>query len=288
LPWLFDEIFTSRVRTHRGTIAVVRRVAFALTLGIAAAPRAAAAMDWPNADDSTRPCRPTVSCTADIAKPGALEIEAGALYAKTGEPRLGVFPFLLKQTLTELVQLQVGSSGWSVVVGPPSAHWLDNVFFGPKLHLLDQGDIAPSLALTAQLSVPTFRSEGYVRNDDAFFTAHASKDIGRLHVDWNVGVDLWRVDDSPMVQEFTALALSTALPPPFGVALEGYYFTDAAPLAPRDGGLRGALSATIRSWLVVDAGGDAGFFPSTRAYSLFFGMTIIPAVFWRTGERFPS
>jgi hypothetical protein len=38
---------------------------------------------------------------------------------------------------------------------------------------------------------------------------------------------------------------------------------------------------TARPWLVVDAGGDAGFFPSTRSVSVFLGMTIVPVVLWR-------
>jgi hypothetical protein len=32
---------------------------------------------------------------------------------------------------------------------------------------------------------------------------------------------------------------------------------------------------------MFDVGGDAGWFPSTRAYSVFFGMTIVPVVLWR-------
>jgi hypothetical protein len=68
---------------------------------------------------------------------------------------------------------------------------------------------------------------------------------------------------------------------PLGFAVEGYYFSDAAPLAPHDGGIRVAMSVASRSWLVADLAGDVGFFPATRAYSFFFGMTIIPAVLWR-------
>jgi hypothetical protein len=191
---------------------------------------------------------------------------------------------LLKQTLTTLVQLQIGSNGYTVATGPSSAsqlRYLDNVFFGPKLHLRDQREAWPSLAVSVEASVPTFRAQGAPRDDDAFFTAFASKDVGWLHIDWNVGVDVWRVEEEPAAQAFTAFALSASPLPPFGVAVEGYYFSDAAPLAPRDGGIRVALSVASRSWLVADVAGDVGFFPSTRAYSFFFGMTIIPAVLWR-------
>jgi hypothetical protein len=246
---------------------------------------------WPDASDQVHPCRPTVSCTADIVSPGSLEAEAGALYSRiaSGTAQALSFPFLLKLTLTRLFQLQVGSNGYTFVDTDPSAHYLDNVYVGPKLHLHDQGDFWPSLALSAQVALPTFEAQGYARHDDVFVTAFASKDVGWLHFDWNVGALFWGVEGSPATQAFTALALSPSLPAPFGCAVEGYYFSDAAPLAPRDGGVRVAGTVAARSWLVFDVGGDVGFFPSTRAFSLFLGATLIPVVFWHqqqeTGAR---
>jgi hypothetical protein len=246
--------------------------------------------DWADARDQAHPCRPTVSCTADIVAPGRFEAEAGTLYSSVAgnASRTLSFPVLLKLTLTRLLQLQMGSNGYTVVDATLPAHYLDNVFFGPKLHLHDQEDAWPSLALSAQVSLPTFRAVGYAPHDDVFVTAFASKDVGFLHVDWNVGALLWGLEGASAVQAFTALALSPSLPAPLGAAVEGYYFSDAGPLATRDGGIRAAVSVTARSWLVVDAGGDIGFFPSTRAASLFLGMTIIPVVFWRpegAGDR---
>jgi len=173
-------------------------------------------------------------------------------------------------------------NGFTTIRGAAPAQYLDNVGAGVKVHLQDQCAIGPSLAVTALVSVPTFPSESHLRTYDGFLTGHASKDVGWLHVDWNVGLTVWRLGDAPLAQGFTALALSTSLPPPFSIALEGYAFSDAAPVAPKDGGLRAVLSMSPRSWLVFDVGGDIGFFPSTRSYSVFVGMTIIPVVWWRT------
>jgi hypothetical protein len=242
--------------------------------------------DLPDTDDQVHPCRPTISCTADITAPGRLEVEAGGLYASAAGHTLS-FPILLKLSLTPLVQLQVGSNGYTLVNGVDGAapaRYLDNVFLGPKLHLHDQGGLWPSLALSAQVSVPTFGADGHARLDDLFATAFASKDFAFVHVDWNVGALVWRVNDSPVTQAFTALALSASLPAPFGAAIEGYYFSNAAPLAPRDGGIRAVANVTARSWMVLDVGADVGFFPSTRAYSLFLGVTLVPVAFWRTDE----
>lgn len=222
-----------------------------------------------------------MSCTADIVAPGSLEVEVGGAVAIAKQERTTYFPFLLKQTLAPFVQLQVGSNGYSVATESASQlRFVDNVFFGPKFHLRDQGEVWPSLALSAELSAPTLHAEGAERNDDALFVGYASKDIGFLHVDWNVGVDAWRLQEEPAAQVFTALALSVSPVQPFGFALEGYYFSDAAPLAPRDGGVRLAMTVASRSWLVADVAGDVGMFPSTRAYSVFFGMTVIPVKLW--------
>jgi hypothetical protein len=253
-------------------------VAAALAVALA---EGQARAELPDSDVQARPCRPTISCTADIVVPGALEVEVGSLYSKVAnEAHELTFPFLLKLSLSKFLQLQLGSNGYTSVTGAVPVRYFDNIFLGPKLHIVDQGDYRPSLAITGQVSLPTFSEPGYVPNFDAFLTGHASKDIALLHVDWNVGINTWRLDNSPLTQGFTALALSTSLSSVFGVALETYVFSSAAPAAPRDGGVRVALSSNVRSWMVVDVGGDVGFFPSTRAFSLFFGMTVVPVLFW--------
>jgi hypothetical protein len=237
--------------------------------------------DWPDGRDQAHPCRPTVSCTADIAAPGTLEIEVGEQYARSsavGAPSELSFPVLLKQSIAKIVQIQAGSNGYTAIDTTPIARYLDNVYFGPKLHVHDQETVWPSLSLSAELSVPTFVATGYARGDDVFVTAYASKDVAFLHFDWNVGALLWHVDDAATTQAFTALAVSPALPSPWGAAVEGYVFSDASPWATRDGGVRLAASYAARPWLVLDVGGDAGIFPSTHAYALFTGFTVIPVV----------
>src|SRR5271170_1145897 len=109
--------------------------------------------DAPDARDGAHPCRPTISCTADLTSPGTLEIESGELASvASGGGHAASFPFLLKQTLTRVLQLQVGSNGYTSLGPVPRARYLDNVVFGPKLHLHDQAGAWPSLAISAQLS----------------------------------------------------------------------------------------------------------------------------------------
>lgn len=235
----------------------------------------------PPGDTRTLPCRPTIACTADLVPPGAFELEAGTLFRRLGaDGRQWSFPFLAKLTTAKWFQLQVGSNGYTVAHGDVPAQFFDDAQIGGKFHLVDQGPVLPSLSFSATASVPTFEGRGYLRTYDALFTAYVTKDFGPVHADLNVGENVWRLEDAPRPQEFVALALSMNLPPPFGVMAESYYFTDASPVAPRDGGFLFAIDHSPKPWLMFDFGGDVGMFPSTRAYSVFFGMSVIPALLW--------
>jgi hypothetical protein len=232
-------------------------------------------------DVTALPCRPTIACTADFVPPGALEIELGALGRRLPSGLQRSFPVLFKLTAARWLQLQVATNGYTVQRGSVTTQYLDNVSVGGKLHLLDQGAAAPSVSLSAALSVPTFTGQtGYARADDAFFTAYVTKDLGPLHADFNTGLNEWSLQSSPRDQPFVTLALSVPLTEPLVIMAEGYLFADAGPLAPRDGGFLFALSHAPEPWLVFDFGGDVGAFPSSRAWSVFLGMTVVPAVLW--------
>ena len=121
--------------------------------------------DLPDLREHALPCRPTVSCTADIAALGTLELESGLLSSKLSEQaRVWSYPFL---------QVQVASNGFTTIRGFTPAQYLDNVGAGAKLHVHDQSEIWPSLAATALVSIPTFLREGYLRIYDGFLTGHA-------------------------------------------------------------------------------------------------------------------
>jgi hypothetical protein len=247
------------------------------------APLTARAAGAPGDDDGVAPCRPTIACTAELAHPGTVEVEAGGLYRQAGSGSTQrSLPFLIKLTLSHLVQLQVSSNGYTVAQGDAPARFFDNAVLGVKLHITDQSDAWPALALSGAVGIPTpAGQQGYVRAYDAFFTAYASKDLGPVHADLNTALNLFGLDDHPVAQGLLTLALSTNLPPPFGIMAESYVYSNAAPLAPRDGGFLVALSHTPRKWLTFDVGGDIGFYRLTRAYSLFVGMTVVPVVLWR-------
>ena len=255
-----------------------------MALGVGLWAHVAPAAETPDSTDRALPCRPTIACTAELAAPGTFEVEAGWNASQQSGERTVSFPFLLKQTFTPFAQLQVGSNGFTSLRGDTRSEYFDDVVVGPKILLRRQGALAPALALSAEVGVPTFRATGYARTTDAFFIAYASKDIGAVHADLNVGLTAWRLDGAKL-QTMAALSLSTTVAGPLGALVEGYGFSSAAPVAARDGGVRAGLTLSPRAWLVFDAGGDVGFFPSTRSSTVFVGVTVVPIVFWREGTR---
>jgi hypothetical protein len=256
-------------------------LALALGLTCVALAGDAHAQSTPDDEAKSLPCRPTIACTADIVKPGFFELETGMLFRRLAATKQWTFPFLAKLTLTRDLQLQVGSNGYTGQFDGVPARYFDDVTAGLKAHLFEQKGLVPSVALSAAIGLPVAGDQpGYRSQGDAFVIAYVTKDFGPLHVDLNLGVNDWGGVTNAVAQEWVALALSVPLPPPFGLMIENYYFTDAAPSSARDGGCLFALSLTPRPWLVFDFGGDVGYFSGSRAYSSFVGMTLVPVRLW--------
>jgi hypothetical protein len=255
---------------------------------IATLPGSSAAMNLPDQDTRALPCRPTITCTADLTQPGVFEIELGFITRRLGSGNFQyATPLLLKLTLAEWVQLQVGTNGGVFLpTGPSQASYLDNISLGGKFHVRDQTEDGPSTSLSIAISVPSYAGQGaYIPVYDAFFVLYLSKDFSWLHADMNAGVSALRLNGSPRLQGFSSLVLSVSLPRSFGLMLEGYGFTDASPVASPDAGVLMATCFSPKPWLTLDLGVDAGLIQSVRSFSLFTGLTVVPVDFWETAEE---
>jgi hypothetical protein len=241
----------------------------------------AGAASLPDDETHSLPCRPTIACTADIVAPGLFELEAGYLYRQlAGEVNQQSVPFLAKLTVAEWLQIQVGDNGPTFADGPVAVRYVDDIATGLKFHLVDQRGWQPSISVSATLSVPISSAQGFVRTYDALFTMYVSKDFGWLHEDFNVGLNLWRLESPVKVQPWAALSLSVGLPAGFGTMLEGYVFADASPISPKDAGMLTGVTYSPKPWLVFDLGVDIGLIHSTRVLSVFTGVTVVPVRVW--------
>jgi hypothetical protein len=265
-----------------------RRGAFAAVLtgaigGACLAPATASA-DAPAAPDDTtkvKPCRPTVTCSADLMAPGLSELEFGGNLSHGNGTAQWSLPVLLKQGLLRWLELEIGTNGLTVFRDTGGYTYFDDVVVGPKVLFLQQHGLLPALSVSAEVSAPTFSAEGYERNWDLFFTAYASKDIGTFRVDVNAWLNLWRLGEGGAPQGLFSTAITKSLPANFATEIGLFYQTGADPNDPRDAGVQGAVTYSPLSWLVFDAGADWGLFPSERGYSIFGGVAFVPLVLWR-------
>jgi hypothetical protein len=231
------------------------------------------------------PCRPTISCSADIVPPGAVEIEFG-YGARRVHPGgfIHTQPLLVKLTISEWLQVQVGTNGYVFTSGqaPQSLRFMDDISYGLKAHVVDQSEVGPSLAVSASVSVPTpYRNDLFPFAYDASFWGYASKDLGPLHLDVNGGLNVWQFDiPQRSLQPFVSVAATLSLPLGLGAMLESYWFDYAGPIALRDAGILWAGSYSPSPSVLFDAGVDVSLFPSTREYTVFAGVTFIPARLW--------
>ncbi|MBE2254221.1 MAG: hypothetical protein IAE78_32125 [Myxococcus sp.] len=215
-----------------------------------------------------QPCRPTVACTAELVPAGHAEVELGAL---TGGSGTGV-NLLAKVSVLDWLQVQFGSDQLLAFDGK-QAWAVDGAVAALKVRLFEQADLLPTLSLSSRLAAPTRPPLPALQSTvDLNFTAHASKDLGPVHADLNGMFNLFGFDQA---QGQVALALSTGLTSQVGVALEGHS-TFGNPRRPNDGGVRAVLTFSPVEQLVFDLGGDVGFFPQTRAWSMFFGLVFVP------------
>lgn len=139
-----------------------------------------------------------VSDGADIAERGTLEVETDYAQTWSDSAIASSGAALLKYSLSDSLQLQLGTDNLITVQSGAATQTLDGVYFGPKLVLRDQGEIAPSISVSAMVSLPTRGGDdALTQTVDAYLCAYASRDVLGVHTDVNLGVNLLSVDAAP-------------------------------------------------------------------------------------------
>jgi hypothetical protein len=222
------------------------------------------------------PCRPTIACTAQIEAPGVLVLEAGYLRREFAGGTQHSVPFLLKLSLDERLQLQLGSNGPTFADGPISQRFHDDLTLGAKLRLLRTDETAFSISATASLPTPG-RQTGYLKTYDMLLTALVSRELPLgATADLNLGLDVWRLERAPLLQPWAALSVNRPLPLGLTGTVEIYRFGSALPVAAADAGALFALAWQAADWLVLDGGYDIGLLSGARSASIFAGFTLTP------------
>lgn len=226
-------------------------------------------------DVQVLPCRPTIACTAEIVPERTLELETGFAQRRATGATVNSVQALLKYSITDRVQVQLGTNNIVVSQTGMSTHAIDGVYFGPKVVLVEQTAHAPAIAVSALVMTPTSSdADAATHTTDAYLWAYASKDFLTLHADFNVGVNVISIDDKPAAQRVVALSMSRDIAWGIGAMAEGYAFTGGAPYVTHDAGFLAALSYSVAPRVMFDIGTDVALFRDARDITLFTGVTI--------------
>jgi len=231
---------------------------------------------WADEDASelhAMPCRPTIACTAEIVPAGALEVEMGFSQRRAGQAVDSV-PALLKYSVTDRVQLQLGTNNIVNFGGTGAAQTFDGVYGGAKVVLVERGDVVPAVAVSALVSTSTGGMS--VTTTDGDFWLYLSQDLPGVHADLNVGVNVLSMDSQPAVQYLGALSLSRDLAWGVGAMLENYAFVGGGSYADHDAGVLSGFTYAPTPRLMFDLGTDIALFRDSRNLTLFAGFTIVP------------
>src|SRR5580765_1447069 len=205
---------------------------------------------------AANPNRPTVANPADITQYGVLELEYGwdRVWPTEGVTQTSANGLLKFAVLCD-VELRWNTTSFLSQTDASGTHrtFGDN-WLGPQVRVYKQTKRVPTLAFSYAVKIPSASTEdglgsGHV---DHLFTFLASKDVAKIHFDFNAG-------------EFCGDTRLNAATPGFASSLW-------------------ALTYTVRPRLVIDGGFEAGLTSGGPHRHLFFGVTYAIATLYR-GRR---
>ncbi|MFO0594499.1 MAG: hypothetical protein U0228_04325 [Myxococcaceae bacterium] len=181
-------------------------------------------------------CRPTIACMAEIVPAGYFEVEAG-YYGRQSGSFANSGQLLLKYSLLDNLQLQVGTNNVFLAGAGLTPRAFDGVMPGLKWKINDQGTFMPSNAISVHLNMPTHGfADAAQKTWDFQAWWYVSKDIFRVHADFNLMVNVADLRGTPIPQGLATVAVSYDIGRGFGVFSEIYSAFGNAQATPLDGG----------------------------------------------------
>ena len=239
--------------------------------------------------------RPDRTESTSIVQPGYVQLEIGWTHAESDEPGADFttdsFPELLARIgMTPRLELRVGFGGYQWADADVSGEGrfdesgAADSSLGVKLHLADEGETRPEMALLAATSLPTGASAFTSDQADPFAGLLVSKTLSdRFSLGANLGVGWGTVEDGNGDEDTLSRAVWTAA---LGIGLTerlGTFVELYGDAALSDSGRPANAFDTGLTWLVrpnLQLDCAAGFGISDAAEDWFLGV----GVSWRLPE----
>ena len=231
-------------------------------------------------DGGVNAYRPTTSNPATLPTPGRLELEFGGLHVKKGPARDDSLPYLFKLGF---------SAQWGILLGG-DAYLRSRDEQGNRISGIGDTTVTAKRAFVINEStaygfelgakLPTAKKPLGSGKTDYTLNGILSQDIGKVHMDVNVGATRLGAPDADTGRLQTTLSSAFSLPLSSdwtGMAeLSGVRHIGA----PTTGKLLAAISYSPGKRYAVDIGLARGLNSASQDYSLFTGLVIPVAKLW--------
>lgn len=223
------------------------------------------------------PVAPSPCCGAAIIPAGHFEVETNYAGDTAGSTFTHTSNLTLKYSFTDHLQVQLATGNLLVAGGDGSRHSFDGLSPAVKYVFLDEGDLVPQMAVTGAFVFPTYATaDALQRTLDVSATAHVSKTFGALHFDATLSLTLADLVTARVAQGGASLAATWNINSNWGLATGPYSSFGNAQKLPVDGGWWVGLNYAPIPQIALTAGVEAGFFPESRAFSVFAGVAFVP------------
>ncbi len=225
------------------------------------------------------PSRPTVTNSTDVTKCGVVELEFGLERQwPGGGANRDDLSGGLRVGLTHDLDFHWSSADFlHVMDGAGDRTGFGDTWMGLKYRLARQTSLRPSFGVFYQVKVPSASvinglGSGQVDHSIAFLV---SKDVGQIHVDFNVISLLARRPDLSGLDHNFGFALSSAVPitKRLSVVTEPYGFTSLNDLTPAFASLMAGLIYGLNPRLALDGGADFGVTHDAPRKRVWVGVT---------------
>jgi len=224
------------------------------------------------------PSRPTVSNGTDTTQCGVLELEYGLERQWQGEGvRNDDFSGGLRFGITPRLDFHWASADFLGVSDAAGTHrGFGDTWLGLKYRLSRQSRYVPSFGMFYSAKVPSASAVlgGSGRVDHAI-SVLVSKDVRRLHFDFNVIPQLAGRPGTSGFDHNTGFPLSSSLPlsKRFSLVTEGYGYTALNSATLAWASTMAGVTYQVKPRLLLDSGFDVGVTPYAPRQRVYFGVT---------------
>lgn len=227
--------------------------------------------------DEVEAIAPMPCCTAGIVPAGHFEVETNCSGDTAGVSFVHTSNLTLKYSFTDRLQVQVGSPNFLVGGVDTTRHSFDGLVVGAKYVLRDEGELAPILSASAHLIIPTWTDDdAYQPTFDVQAWFYASKTLGALTFDATLTASVVNLLGELAPRGGASLTATWNFSQHWGLSTGPYgFFGDPAKVTV-DGGFWASLNYNPIPQIAFSAGVEAGFVPTSRAFSVFAGVAFVP------------